>query len=339
MTVRDYRIPFMPEGVFSHHVRGDILAGHLCWYFAQADGATGAQRLIQAANDGAFRLSDVFPEGFLPLPVDNPQVCLKEWLVAEEAFNQVAQKHGDKEAKCAKSNWHAIRKRARKLTHLDARYWRTSVSRPGLLRQIVEGQISVAALLPRLQLPWSPPESAENKLTEGWNGLHTAINRISNGALSGSLHERMGIQYRPGSRLDLYLRCDEGELNRYVSALEQIGLDGHLKHASTGWGRFTLSQAEPCKMMTTDAPSSRWVTLSPCVPEEDYGGDICCKLQPHYGKLGGVQTVGGVYKRPVILLATGASFIGAAPRGCWLRNVHSTQPEVVHYAFAYPLAC
>ena len=74
MAVRDYHIPLFPASAFAHPLRADMLAGHLCWYFAQADGAAGAEAFIQAASDGAFRLSDPFPRGFLPLPVDDPKV-------------------------------------------------------------------------------------------------------------------------------------------------------------------------------------------------------------------------------------------------------------------------
>jgi CRISPR-associated protein Csm4 len=334
MAIQDYRIQIMPSGVFAHPLRADTLAGHLCWYLAQAEGSAGAQRLVAAAESGAFRISDAFPHGYLPLPVE----ASTDWKIAEQSFFQAARKKGSTYEKDAGADWHTLRKKARKLTHLAASHWSSGVSRPALLAALIAEKIPPGALLPTLHLRWSATESDAVRPPGEWHSLHTAVNRVSGGAQDGALHERVGVCYPPGSVLDLYLRCEEEEKPRLLAALQNIGLDGHLKRASSGWGRFMLG-AGAVRWTPPSGDSDRWVSLSPCVPEQGYAGAAHYKLLPHYGKLGGIQSVRGVFKRPIILLATGASFQGPPPQGCWLKNIHAEHPEVLHYAFAYPLAC
>ncbi|MBI5367634.1 MAG: hypothetical protein HZA54_11400 [Planctomycetes bacterium] len=351
MAVRDQRIPLLPRGPFAAELRADLLAGHLCWYLAQSEGEAGARRMLEACAAGALRLSDPFPAGYLPIPLEDPALAAADWESAEARFLARATGGAGAEARggsAAHAQWHALRKRARRLRFVAQGAWRAGVSRAKLLGCRVEGELAPTDLLPPLYLPGeSAPTLDSGSATrapgtaQAWDSLHTAVDRQSDGALEGTLHERVGVAYAPGTQLEMYLRCEESEAPRYAALLAEIGLDGHLKHASSGWGRFGVGLPRTVDLAGTRPPGAgdRWVSLSPCVPEEGYPGEACYRLLAHFGKLGGAAPVRSVFKHPLLLLATGATFRGPMPQGRWLTGIHPEAVEAVHYAFAYPLAC
>jgi hypothetical protein len=333
MAVCDYLVPFHPLSPSAYPPRADTLLGHLCHYLAQAEGESGVRRLLDAAATGAFRLSDPFPAGYLPFPTDNPETEAPIWKKAEEAFRQAAKKHLPKED--AGSHWHSLRKTARKIRFVAKAAWTPGLSRAQWVLDRVSGKRKTSDVLPAFTLQWEKGSVPALPWT-AFHSLHTAVNRLTDGAETGALYERSGFACAPGTQLDLYLRSEESAAPAWLAALAEIGLTGHLKHASGGWGRFALGPSTKVSLPQSASAASRWVSLSSCVPETDYSGEVFGRLLTHYGRLGGNASE-KVFKRPVVLLAAGATFVGSKPQGRMLTGVHE-RPEVVHCAWAYPIA-
>jgi CRISPR-associated protein Csm4 len=152
-------------------------------------------------------------------------------------------------------------------------------------------------------------------------------------------------------RLDLYAVVDEARMSVEVlkSLLEDIGMHGYGRDATTGLGKFTISFSD--HSWPTES-ASYWVTLAACAPDPTVLDPRGCYYLPvtRFGRHGNIAvTLGNPFKSPVLLASTGALLKSSEPghwifhgRGLGSRNspISAVLPNTVHqgYAPVVPLA-
>ncbi|MCX7805452.1 MAG: hypothetical protein N3A38_09725 [Planctomycetota bacterium] len=347
---KDRLVKIHPRGVFASPPRADILFGHLCVRLAMTGGAAAVEKLIGLAGEGKFRLSDPFPEGFLPVPLDDPGRFAERRAALLETFRKKldasAAGCGRRPGKLeADIEWAGILKKARKIAFVSKKRWKAGISRADALEGRVAGSWAPGDTIPPLPMPWDsrPGGGTAAAMPVRTASLHTAVNRLTGGAMEGTLHERQGVFYPPETVLDMYIRCPDDMIRDILIALAGIGADGYLRYASSGWGRFTVGEQAETRLPDArpeDGRSVRWMSLCPCAPEDGWQGTARYGLLSHYGRLWMPTGGESPFKRPLILMAAGATFESdGPPKGRLLRNVHESRKEAVHYAFVYPVSC
>jgi CRISPR-associated protein Csm4 len=139
-----------------------------------------------------------------------------------------------------------------------------------------------------------------------------------------------------GPLRDLYIVASESAVVHIGRLLSALGEMGYGRDANLGRGQWTVESVEPDAELA-NGPNGRLVSLSHGSAEPDMS-DLRCRIDTHYGKAGpGVTVRAGIspFKKPLLLLQPGATFIGPMSRryGAMLRSVHPERPEIVHNAF------
>jgi CRISPR-associated protein Csm4 len=129
--------------------------------------------------------------------------------------------------------------------------------------------------------------------------------------------------------------------------MEDIGAMGFGRDATTGLGKFAIESEEPHQWKV--APVRHFMTLAPCAPRTEELDAPNCFYQPttRFGRHGGrAALTGAPFKRPILLLRTGALLSMRQPgtypyHGCGIggtkQPISSAIPQTVHQGYA-PLA-
>lgn len=177
------------------------------------------------------------------------------------------------------------------------------------------------------------------------NTIHRLTGTTGQGLFAPRQIER--IVFREGSRLDLYCVLDEQRMTaaELRQLLVDVGMVGYGRDASAGLGKYAIDDdmAEPQWPRRT---SVRWLTLAPCAPDPCALDPARCYYQPltRFGRHGNLGVrLGKPFKRPVLLLKTGALLTSASPvqwlvhgRGLGGRQepLSDVIPETVHQGYA-----
>jgi CRISPR-associated protein Csm4 len=152
--------------------------------------------------------------------------------------------------------------------------------------------------------------------------------------------------FADGKRLDVYTALDEERLSAAAvkGLLEDIGLHGYGRDATTGLGKFEVlpgsEQASPIDS------NQYWLTLAPCAPDPAAVDVEGCWYLPltRFGRHGNLAvTLGNPFKSPVLMAATGALLKSREPtrwtfhgRGLGGPNnpISAVLPDTVHQGYA-----
>jgi CRISPR-associated protein Csm4 len=172
------------------------------------------------------------------------------------------------------------------------------------------------------------------------------INRFTNTTGLGQFAPRQVDRIAFAGRLDVYVVIDEARSSSelFRQAMEDIGLHGFGRDATTGLGKFTVSA--PVAQSWPQESGHYWLSLAPCAPNPadlDPGG--CCYLPlTRFGRHGNLVVMRGQpFKSPLLMAATGALLKSREPvrwafHGRGLGGVSNPISEVmretVHQGFA-----
>jgi CRISPR-associated protein Csm4 len=115
--------------------------------------------------------------------------------------------------------------------------------------------------------------------------------------------------YAENTRLDVYAVLDEEliSLQELRSLIEDVGLHGYGRDATTGLGKFAVAASQEQRWPVES--SQHWLTLAPCAPDPtalDSEGSYYLPLT-RFGRHGNLAVaLGKPFKSPILLLATGA---------------------------------
>jgi CRISPR-associated protein Csm4 len=175
-----------------------------------------------------------------------------------------------------------------------------------------------------------------------------AINRLTGTTGEGQFAPRQveRIDFAAGAEIDVYAVLDEHRLTAedLRQLLEDIGTIGYGRDASTGLGKFDI--VSMVESQWSRGTSAHWLTLAPCAPEPSALDAERCYYQPvtRFGRHGSLGVrLGKPFKRPLLLLKTGALLTSRAPvewllhgRGLGGRQqpLSNVIPETVHQGYA-----
>lgn len=188
----------------------------------------------------------------------------------------------------------------------------------------------------------------EGKFTETAVITQNTIHRLTGttGELQFAPRQVERIAFVAGARLDVYAVLDEHRLasEELQQLVEDIGTMGYGRDASTGLGKFALESISECRWPRVT--STHWLTLAPCAPDPAALNAARCYYQPvtRFGRHGSLGVrLGKPFKRPLLLLKTGAFLSSPAPvewlvhgRGLGGRAqpLSDVIPETVHQGYA-----
>lgn len=119
------------------------------------------------------------------------------------------------------------------------------------------------------------------------------------------------IVHPDGGVLEVYVVLDELRLEAAAlrEAIEDIGIGGYGRDASTGLGKFEVIGLEPHAWPASGARQA--ITLAPCAPQPELLNARACFYQPltRFGRHGNIAVLSGEagpFKRPILMLRTGA---------------------------------
>lgn len=304
--MQTWKISLRPLAAFGTPLVGDTLFGQLCWALRLRRGAAGLTELLAGYTEGKpfLVVSDAFPEGLLPRP------SLPEALLGR-VFDPKTRKEDKRKI------WLPATK-----ADLPLNSWLGLVTEP---------------------LDTSRPSTGV--LTQN------TINRLTGTTGEGQFAPRQVSQtfYPAGSLLDLYLVLDETRLpvTALREALDDIGASGYGRDASIGLGKFeVIALTEHTWPASVDAQHA--ITLAPCAPAAAALHPNECFYHPltRFGRHGGhgaLSDTTGPFKRPILLMKTGAflrfatasvpAFHGTGLGGS-RQQISGLIPQTVHQGYA-----
>lgn len=151
---------------------------------------------------------------------------------------------------------------------------------------------------------------------------------------------------------ETYYHCDVQVFIRTIlekeeirQLLEFLADNGYGKRKSTGKGQLEIKSLDEHKFCYIDNPGGFMTLSSSYVPVDQYEVKLDeSRYTVHIkrGKVGGHYANEGKYlKYPIAMYQAGSIFkksgVNASYYGRYIKNVHSSRKEIVHYGFAFPL--
>jgi CRISPR-associated protein Csm4 len=288
--VKIYRITIEPRSPFGTPLKGDTLFGQFCWQAAYAPD------LLTVPLDEAIRLYSekpfaVFSSAF-PSLLDGGIALKRPDAPLDLLFDFSGKSRediiGDRK-KFKKQKWLLCDKAAALADFRTCEY-------------MDDEELTLRAGL-KADKHSSVEESSHNSVsrltgTTGGNGFapFTQENTV----------------YAPGGRLAVFVGIDEGllPLETLKTGLERIGLSGFGRDASTGLGKFTVTECTEVDLAAYGpAEPNALYTLSPSVPKKAEYKDALFTPFTRFGRHGDrLATSGKPFKNPVIMADEGALY-------------------------------
>ncbi|MBS98293.1 MAG: CRISPR-associated protein Csm4 [Oceanospirillaceae bacterium] len=313
MTQTLYRITVQPQTPFATPLRGDTLFGQCCWLIRQSAGESALTQLLDGYTDHNpfLVLSDPFPSGYLPRP--------------EVPAHRLGFALADpRERKTQKSQrWLPETAISEPITH-----WHNHLTtEKNLAKHLIgdEGQP-----LQRNQIQ-----------------SHNSLNRLSNTTGTGESgfapFERNQTWYHPKLPLNIYAVADARlSQTQLEQLLHELGQTGYGKEASTGAGKFTITDIARWQWRP-HADANAWLTLAPCAPQGLEWQPRQCFYRTHtrFGRHGGQAAMTNKpWKNPILLADTAAVLTpraldtGTLMTGQGLSALSHSIPGTVHQGYA-----
>jgi CRISPR-associated protein Csm4 len=254
---------------------GDTLFGQLCWALREATGEAELTRRLEGYTRGQpwLVVSGGFPAAHLPKPT------------LPQQFEPQADL--------------AARKAAKK------QHWIPAIRASDALATLLASAVDDATAYDATPYGAGPFSTVQP---------HNTLNRLTGTTGEGAFAPYTMPQtfHAPGQRIDVYLVLDEDrvsseEANRMFAA---IGTSGFGRDASTGLGKFTITQLEPVSFAAPTQANAYW-TLAPCAPQGQKfdGSQSYWRVLTRFGRHGNAHALAGnPFKTPVLMASTGAVF-------------------------------
>lgn len=189
-------------------------------------------------------------------------------------------------------------------------------------------------------------EVSQGRKVDTFVMTQNTINRLTNTTGEGQFAPRQVERTAFSGQLDVYAVIDEVRFSAelFRQALEDVGLHGFGRDATTGLGKFAVIGST--EQRWPGEPSLHWLTLAPCSPEpESLDADGCCyRPLTRFGRHGNMAvTLGQPFKTPLLMAATGALLKSREPvrwafhgrgLGGAAKPISEVMPETVHQGYA-----
>ncbi|MDH2998909.1 CRISPR-associated protein Csm4 [Pasteurellaceae bacterium LFhippo2] len=306
--MKTYCFTLKVQSAFGTPLVGDSLFGQLCWAVVHQFGESRLTELLQGYNQQQpfMVVSDALPSGYLPLPT----VPSKLW----------------------QTELKEDRKKLKKLSWLPL----TEIQNKKV------NQWQEIAFKHQKQLDDDNTTILEKKTQDQ---LHNAIDR-STGTTGTSdafaPYSSSKTWYGANTLLDIYICLDENriQVDQVKILLNNIGMFGFGRDASTGLGKFSIESVEVLDYHNTEA--NAYLTLANCAPQNLSLAKEHCYYQitTRFGRHGDINALSSnPFKKPIILAKAGAIFTPNTWQdrqflGNGLTGVSYVQSQAVHQGYA-----
>ncbi|MDI6781275.1 MAG: hypothetical protein QME49_04115 [bacterium] len=299
-----YEITIKPITGFGTPFKGDTIFGHFCWQIAYDSKLSSIpiDELMASYQEKPFAVfSSMYPKF-----VVREKYCytfIKPNLSMDKLFNLSGEKEQIEQRKeIKKKKWMLIEEGQRFSSFKEL----TFVNDDELLC-MANKQLSH-------EMQHQMRKAISKDFAAQFSQYHNKINRLTNktGEKGFDPFAMEQSVFYPETELALFVGIEEDmiDIKQIKKGLEQIGLTGFGKDASTGLGRFELG--EDSEINTFDMGSASpdaCYTLSPCVPEKDTFDAMFFNPFTRFGRHGDVLAKSAnPFKNPVIMADEGAIF-------------------------------
>ncbi|HPO09695.1 MAG TPA: hypothetical protein PLZ55_13560, partial [bacterium] len=304
-----WRISIRPTSLQLTPWQADTLFGTLCWAFRFRHGENELKNFLEPFLKGEppFLISDGIPTGYFPAPL----------------FVQLLRTRD-----CADVEGYRRQKQLKRVSFLP------------------ETEFTKACRGESIQV-----EEEGMNLIRPASQLHASINRLT-GTTSSAMEDSGGNLFElhgwgtghENQEISLYLADRTGDqVGVIFDLLRDIEATGFGKKKSSGMGAFKIQgEPETWEPPSLNGKANGFVSLSGFVPARNNPTNGFWQIQVKHGKLGEAYATGGFpFKYPWIVLQPGSCFyIEEAPGeiyGRMLCDISPEYPEVVQYAYAFPI--
>lgn len=288
MTSTLLKITLQPQSPFITPLASDTLFGQLCWAIRHTFGNARLNQLLEGYthNQPFVVLSNTLPKGFIPRPTlpllmlgydlidsnNRKDTKNKVWIALDESFLLLQQEL---------STWHKHSKG---------------------LGEMIEVLID---------------EKTKTASNSAWQTIvtqpHNSLNRLTNttGSENGfSPFSRDATYYHSQAQYDLYAVIDESRFStdELMTTLNYIGAFGYGKEASSGAGKFTVSNPQNITLKA-HTQANAYLTLGNCAPQgQQWFSERCYyNTTVRFGRHGAEAVyMGSPFKNPVLMAVAGA---------------------------------
>lgn len=334
--MKRYEITIKPLSMFGTPLKGDTLFGQFCW---------------QAAYDN--ELLDGGLEKWIACYEERPfAVFSSAWPKAShDGKSFYALKRLDMPLRLLFGDMSGDKKRLMKERKKNAaKKW--LLIPEDLCFSLERGYLTDQELMPLVAANNSYEDASGNRYyrkKRSWKEKflqpHNTINRMTMTTGEGMFapYTQPAEVFRPGMELTIFAVIDEEatDVARLRDGLKRIGDFGFGKDASTGWGRFEVTEVTE-KPWSRELRANACYTLGPSVPERGFFREGFFTPFTRYGRHGDVMArSGNPFKTPVIMADEGAVFMPTASDvfsrpylGRAVRDVSKSLPETVVQGYA-----
>ncbi|MBQ7606893.1 MAG: hypothetical protein IJU76_02810 [Desulfovibrionaceae bacterium] len=297
-------------------LRSDTLYGLLLTRLAERSGPEACRAAIDAFRAGRppFLLSSILPHGMIFKPqLPSPKRSLFRSWVEEGSFVDESGK------KLSLFSTLVQLKKFRKIRYLPLHVWQSNAQ-----------NLSVK---PLFQWFCSNPAQNENLLTESIEP-HVTIDRMRGTALPGGLFfNRLRCSVHDAT-FDIYAQTDEPA--KLLALLEEVGDLGYGQDASTGKGRFSVTQDKSFDPTQLETPGPHKLLCSVCAAQSMAGFDGWYTIEGKRGKAGPLNV--SPHKATMILVQEGSVLKSLPALPYILEGIHA-DPKIVQITHPLVLSC
>jgi len=302
-------------------MKSDTLSGQLLCAYREKHGESALESLLEKIRQGElpFRLSDVFPRGYLPIPIFPP--------VPRRLFQSLADRH------CQGDRYEALKRqkqRRKELKFLTESEW-VNLRSNASLYSLLDDWLSR-----KPEMNWRTKTVAE---------MHNVIDRHLNQSLkSGGIftventwvgnpkqqRNHLGTEL---IKMDLYAQVQTEFKDEFEDLLRRIGMTGFGRDASVGLGHFEVMEKVDASNLLELSGANCWLNLSTLSTTDGSAMDEgYCQLRAKFGKVWSGFGENAPFKKPILVADPGAILRRLPNESTMiLQGVHPSNPKVIQY--------
>ncbi len=312
--MKTFKVVFQLKSSIRTPFHSDTLFGHICWAIKYIKGQPFLKDWLDNFDKNPTLISNAFPLGKFPKPIlPMPEVNEKELTLPQNAF---------------------LTKKINRQNLVDEEWFFDNMNN-------LSGKKLSDYFVKKITKENEKPVSTSMAVT------HNSYDRLTGRVLArNGLFEQEEIFYWNDANKgpSFYFLIQSNTLNQSILSelVEFIELSGFGADKSVGKGQIEIISVEPYQLDQCQAPNA-FVSLSNFIPKNSDELNGYYKPLTKFGKLGGDWATGYLpFKKPVVMLQAGAvikmpSYNEQMIFGKLQRNIHGTNPEIVHYGYALPI--
>lgn len=303
--------------------QSDTLFGHICWAVRYLWGNNSLKSFLDKYNhlndstqDMPLLISNGFPKGYLPKPI----------------LSSISQNELERILDAAK-----LQENSYKIKFIK----KFDLVPITLLKSLAKDDLTPVDLFRRMYEEFDLLQALDKSRI--WAAIrHNTVNRIKNKVEEG-LFDQEECFVKPDTDLfTIYIKSISFSKVELETIFGFIGENGYGKDKHTGKGHFIVQDIQEGLDLPEWEKPDAYMTLSSFIPKQNDPTNGYYRFIQKYGKTGELfakedKFKGNPFKRPMLMFAAGSTFLGKAPSGIMVNDVHYSNKDIKQYAYAFPM--